>query len=123
MISLAYSKPQSIIHEAVQQYARGKCDRQSMADTVSEVMRREGTFKIKVNNYFVRQTLPVVTSLGTFQAIILEAPHKTHEHCPACRCKTYGYLCGEAPKIKVMCLDCGCLYERRVPSETANAGG
>lgn len=104
-------------------YAAGRIDRQRMMDNVSDIL---GKFRVKemaVGEFRVKAMPPITTSMGTFSGILILANRRVHNgKCPACRGAGKGYLAGEAPVIKVCCLDCGCIFEEVVPDEKAGKG-
>lgn len=114
---------QESIHEAIRLYAQGKWRREKMMTHVAEILDSCGVTQMTVRNYTVRNTLPLETSAGTFQVIIIEAPGKIHKACPACGEDEWGYLASEAPVAKAWCLGCSCIYRREVQDEKVNAGG
>lgn len=112
------------VDTAIQLYAQGKWHRQRMMSRVAEIMDSCGVTQMFVRNYAVRNTLPLETSVGTFQVIIIEAPRGIHKTCPACGEDEWGYLAGEAPAVKAWCMGCSCIYRREVPrNEETDAGG
>lgn len=99
------------VDTAIQLYAQGKWHRQRMMTHVAEIMDSCGVTQMFVRNYAVRNILPLETSVGTFQVIIIEAHGKVNKTCPACSSDEWGYLAGEAPAVKAWCFGCGANIE------------
>lgn len=100
----------ALIHTTIKLWAAGKWSRQQMMSQVSDTMGSYGCSKLAINNYTVRVDTPVITNIGKFPVVTIEAKGVTNgSTCPVCRSKEYGYLAGENV-ITAMCLDCGCIY-------------
>ncbi|MFZ5688630.1 MAG: hypothetical protein ACOY9Y_10745 [Bacillota bacterium] len=101
----------ALIHTVIQLYAAGKWTRQQMMSQVHDTLKSYGITRLDIDNYTVRVAEPVVTSIGKFPVIIIEAKQISESlNCPACRnARDAGYLTGDAI-VTVMCRRCGCIY-------------
>lgn len=100
----------ALIHTAIQMYAQGKWTRQQMMSQVHDTLRQYGISKLMINNYTVKIDAPVVTGLGEFPVVIIEAKEVSQGiGCPVCYSREAGYLAGDEV-VTVMCRQCGCIY-------------
>lgn len=111
------------IHSTIMAYTKSKLSRLQMHELINSLLDMYKVKRLSVRNYTVRQTIPVTTPMGTFPVIIIESKGKVHGSCPTCESREFGYLAGEYPTIKAMCMQCGTYYQRGFENETANAGG
>jgi len=108
------------IHTSIQLHAAGKISRQQMMTFVAGRLAEYGLKRINIGNYAVRLAEPNITITGVWPVVIIEARQVSPEpHCPACRSEVYGYLAGDEV-VKVMCVDCGCIYEFKVREAAKN---
>lgn len=107
----------AFIHDAIQLYAKGKWTRQKMMTAVEKALKLYEVTKLSVKNYTVKLDAPVVTSIGTFSVVIIEAKKGIFKQCPACGHTGSRYISGEAPVITVWCMRCSGIYRKEVPHE------
>ncbi len=103
----------ALIHSVIQLYAAGKWTRQQMMDRIHQTMKQYGCTTLHFENFTVRITEPVVTSMGQFNVAIIES-HSISSRlgCPVCYSAEAGYLAGDKV-ITAACRDCGCIYKFR----------
>jgi len=111
------------IHSTIMAYTKSELSRLQMYELINSHLDMYKVRKLAVRNYTVKQTMPVTTPMGTFPVIIIEAKGKVYGSCPTCESREFGYLAGEHPTIKAMCLQCGTYYQRGFKSETLSQGG
>ena len=103
----------ALIHTIIKLYAAGKWSRQQMMSQVHDTMQQYGITKLNIDNYSVKVDAPVITSVGEFSVVIIEAREVSQGiGCPVCHSREAGYLAGDN-LVTVMCQDCGCIYQFR----------
>lgn len=107
----------ALIHSVIQMYAQGKWSRQQMMSQVHDTLQHYGVSKLDINNYSVKVDAPVITGIGKFPVVIIEAKEVSQGiGCPACYSREAGYLAGDSV-VTVMCRGCGCIYQFRERGE------
>lgn len=110
-------------HTALQLYAQGKWDRQEMMSFIADVMDKYGISQLRVNNFSIRKTDPIITSTGSWPVVIVIADKQSYGTCPVCGQAEFGYLAGQAPEVTAMCRGCGSIYRREVVEDERTEKG
>lgn len=99
------------IQHAVQMAARGKIGQVLMNDVIAQILRRYRVNKLTCGSFRVRDAGDIVTPVGEFPVIAMEALAASGDGtCPACGSREGSWLRGDQ-RMVVFCRGCGCVYE------------
>jgi len=118
-----YPFPDPATRETIKTIIRLQVERkityQQMMTVIAKILTDYNVLRIKIDDFEVHLGEVIETLAGKFPTVYLHSK-KQGNLCPSCQSDEYEYLAGEEPCITAYCMNCGCIYLRRVTDEASN---